>query len=155
MFRRFTPAVRRGGFEAPQRPTSMFDLMEDLMRTPFESGLGQTLGSMDYPAVNISEDEKNITVEAEMPGMESKDIDISLQNNMLVLQGEKKFEDEENRENYQRIERSYGSFYRTIPLSATVDEDSVKASFKNGILTVTLPKQQVEQGKKIAIDSES
>ena len=149
MFRRFLPAERRGALETPQRPRTMFDLMEDMFRTPFETGLAQ----MEYPAVNISEDEKNITVEAELPGMDSKDIDISLQNNMLILQGEKKFEDEQNQGSYHRIERSYGSFYRTIPLSASVDEDNVKASFKNGILSVTLPKQNVEQGKKISIES--
>jgi len=127
----------------------MFDLMEDLWRTPLETAFGQ----MEYPAVNISEEDKNITVEAELPGMESKDIDIALQNNMLVLQGEKKFENEQNQGNYQRIERSYGSFYRTIPLSASVDEDKVKASFKNGILTVTLPKKEASQGKRITIES--
>jgi HSP20 family protein len=127
----------------------MFDLMEDLWRTPFETALGQ----MEYPAVNVSEDDRNITVEAELPGMDSNDIDISLQNNMLVLQGEKRFEDEQKQGNYQRIERSYGSFSRTIPLSSSVDEDNVKASFKNGILTVTLPKQEKAQGKKIAIES--
>jgi HSP20 family protein len=149
MFRRFLPAERRTAMETTQTPRTMFDLMEDLWRTPFETALGQ----MEYPAVNISEDDKNITVEAELPGMDSKDIDISLQNNMLVLQGEKKFEDEQSQGNYQRIERSYGSFSRTIPLSSSVDEDNVKASFKNGILTVTLPKQEKAQGKKIAIES--
>jgi len=149
MFRRFLPEERRTAMETPQRPRTMFDLMEDLWRTPLETGLGQ----MEYPSVNISEDEHNITVEAELPGMESRDIDISLQNNMLVLQGEKRFEDEQNKGNYQRIERSYGAFSRTIPLSSSVDEDNVKASFKNGILTVTLPKQEKAQGKKIAIES--
>jgi HSP20 family protein len=149
MFRRFLPEERRTAMETPQRPRTMFDLMEDLWRTPMETGLGQ----MEYPAVNISEDDKNITVEAELPGMDSKDIDISLQNNMLVLQGEKRFEDEQTQGNYQRIERSYGAFSRTIPLSSSVDEDNVKASFKNGILSVTLPKREAAQGKKIAIES--
>ena len=149
MFRRFLPATRRTAMETPQRPASLFDMMDELWRMPMETGLGQ----MEYPAVNISEDERNITVEAELPGMDKKDVDISLQNNMLILQGEKNFEDEQKQENYQRIERSYGAFYRTIPLSSSVDEDNVKASFKNGILTITLPKKSVEQGKKIAIES--
>ena len=149
MFRTFLPAERQTAMETPQAPRTMFDLMEDLWRTPLETAFGQ----MEYPAVNISEEDKNITVEAELPGMESKDIDIALQNNMLVLQGEKKFENEQNQGNYQRIERSYGSFYRTIPLSASVDEDKVKASFKNGILTVTLPKKEASQGKRITIES--
>jgi len=149
MFRRFLPAERRSALDAPQSARSMFDLMDDLWRAPFESALGR----VEYPAVNVSEDERSITVEAELPGMDSKDIDISLQNNMLVLQGEKRFEEEKKEGSYQRIERSYGSFSRTIPLSSSVDEDKVKASFKNGILTVTLPKKEVEQGKKIAIES--
>ena len=150
MFRRFLPATRRSTMDiSPQMPRSMFDLMEDLWRTPWESGLEQ----MEYPAVNISEDEKNINVKAELPGMESKDIDIALRSNMLILQGEKRFEDEENRGNYRRIERSYGSFYRTIPLSSSVDEDAIKASFKNGVLSITLPKKEAEVGKKISIES--
>ena len=153
MFRRYLPAERRGALETPQRTKSVFDLIDDLWRSPLETSLAQTMGQMEYPALNVSEDEKNITVEAELPGMESKDIDISLQNNMLVLQGEKRFEDEKKEGNYHRIERSYGSFSRTIPLSSSVDEDKVKASFKKGVLTVTLPKQGVEQGKKISIES--
>ena len=153
MFRRYLPAERRGALETPHRTRSVFDLIDDLWRSPFETSLGQVMGQVEYPAMNIRDDEKSITVEAELPGMESKDIDISLQNNMLVLQGEKRFEDEKKQGNYHRIERSYGSFSRTIPLSSTVDENNVKASFKNGVLTVTLPKQEVERGKKIAIDS--
>jgi HSP20 family protein len=153
MFRKYLPAERRGALETPQRTRSVFDLIDDLWRSPFETSLAQTMGQMEYPALNISEDEKNITVEAELPGMDSKDIDISLQNNMLVLQGEKRFEEEKKEGSYHRIERSYGSFSRTIPLSSTVDEDKVKASFKNGVLTVTLPKQEVARGKKIAVES--
>lgn len=149
MFRRFLPAERRSTMETLQKTKTMADLMEDLWRTPFES----TLGQMEYPAVNISENERNITVEAELPGMESKDIDISLQRNMLHLRGEKKFEEEKQEGSYHRIERSYGSFSRTIPLSSAVDEDRASASFKNGILTITLPKKEVEQGKKISIES--
>jgi len=153
MFRRYLPAERKGALEAPQRTRSVFDVIDDLWRSPLETSLAQTMGQVEHPALNISEDEKNITVEAELPGMESKDIDLSLQNNMLVLQGEKRFENEKKEGNYHRIERSYGSFSRTIPLSSAVDEDKVKASFKNGVLTVTLPKQEVARGKKIGIES--
>jgi len=152
MFRRYLPAERRSASDVPRRTRSLFDLMDDLWPSPFESRFTQ-MERMNYPAVNINEDEQNIIVEAELPGMESKDIDISLQNNMLVLQGEKRFEEERKQGNYQRIERSYGSFSRTIPLSSQVDENKVKASFKNGVLTVTLPKQGAELGKKIAIES--
>ncbi|MFP4588275.1 MAG: Hsp20/alpha crystallin family protein [Desulfohalobiaceae bacterium] len=156
MFRRgLLPEVRgRRGTEewTPQmrRPGSMLDLFEDFMRTPFEFG---QVGNMDYPALNISEDDKEITVQAELPGMESKDVDVSLQNNNLVIQGEKKFEDEDKSDNYHRIERAYGSFYRSIPLPVKVDEDNIKANFKNGVLHISLPKQEEAKGKKIQIES--
>ncbi|MFP4480843.1 MAG: Hsp20/alpha crystallin family protein [Desulfohalobiaceae bacterium] len=149
------PGVRgRGGTEdwTPQirRPGSMLDLFEDFMRTPFEFG---QVGKMDFPALNISEDDQEIKVEAELPGMEAKDVDISLQNSNLVIQGEKKFEDEDKRDNYHRVERAYGSFYRSIPLPVKVDEEKIKANFKNGILNISLPKQEEAKGKKIQIES--
>ncbi len=155
MFRRgLLPEIRgrRGDEMTPQmrRPGSLFDLFEDFMRTPFEMG---QLSQMDYPALNISEDDKEIKVQAELPGMDSKDVDIALQNNNLVIQGEKRFEDEDKRDDYHRIERSYGSFYRNIPLPVKVDEDNIKANFKNGVLTVSLPKQEEAKGKKIQIES--
>ena len=149
MFRRFLPATRHTGLETQRMPRSVLDLMEDLWSAAPEAGWGQ----MEFPAVNISEDEKAISVKAELPGMESKDIEISLRNNMLVLQGEKRFEDEQNRGSYKRIERSYGSFYRTIPLSSSVDQEGIKASFRNGVLDITLPKKEAEMGKKIEIES--
>ncbi len=155
MFRRgFLPEVRgRSGEElSPQmrRPGNLFDLFEDFLRTPFETG---QLGQMEFPALNISEDANEIKIQAELPGMEAKDVDISLQNNNLVIQGEKKFEDEDKRDDYHRIERSYGSFYRNIPLPVKVDEDNIKANFKNGVLHIQLPKQAEAKGKKIEIES--
>ncbi len=150
MFRRFLPDTRKDVDVRARRPKSMMDLMEDLWRTPFEFG---SLGEFDFPAVNLSEDDKEINVKAELPGMEAKDIDISVNNGSLILQGEKRFEDEENRDNYQRIERTYGSFYRAIPLSTEVDEDKVSAKFKNGVLEVKLPKSEKSIGKKIEIES--
>ncbi len=154
MFRRFMPEIRGRGREdvSPQvrRPSSIFDLMEDLWRTPFEMGV---LSQREYPSINISEDEKEIKVQAELPGMEAKDVDISLQDNNLVIQGEKKFEDEQKRDDYHRIERSYGSFYRSIPLPVKVDEENIKANFKNGVLNISLPKQEEARGKKIEIES--
>ncbi len=141
---------RRERTPETRRPRSMMDLLDTLWREPFEA----TPFSMpEFPSVNISEDDKNITVEAEVPGMKPEDLDISMHNNNLIIQGEKRFEDEENRDNYHRIERSYGSFYRTIPLPTEVDENNVKASYKNGILNITLPKTEQSRSKKIQIES--
>jgi len=85
--------------------------------------------------------------------VEPKDIDISMANGMLIIKGEKKFEDEKKKENYHRIERSYGSFYRSLPLSAGIKEEAIKAQYDKGILTITLPKSEVSKAKKIEITS--
>ena len=141
---------RRNRTPETRRPRSMLDLLDTFWREPFEA----TPFSMpEFPSVNISEDDKYITVEAEVPGMKPEDLDISMHNNNLIIQGEKKFEDEENRDSYHRIERSYGSFYRTIPLPTEVDDNNVKANYKNGILNITLPKSEQSRSKKIHIES--
>ncbi len=147
MLRRLLPEIRRSELE---RPASLFDMMENFFKSSFDLPLFR---SSEYPAVNISENEKEIKVEAELPGLEPKDIEISFQNGNLILKGEKKFKDEENKDNYHRIEISYGSFYRSIPIDAEIDIDKVKAKFKNGILEITLPKKESFQVKKIEIES--
>ena len=105
------------------------------------------------PRVNVSETDKAMQVTAELPGMDEKDIQISLEQDTLVLSGEKKSETEENGKNFHRYERSYGSFQRVIPLVSEVQEDKVEATFKNGVLTITLPKaaSAVKAAKKINI----
>lgn len=103
--------------------------------------------------MNISENDKEVKVKAELPGLEAEDIDISLRNNTLILQGEKKFEDEETKDNYHRIERSYGRFYRAISLPAEVEAEKIKAKYKKGVLEVKLPKSEQAQAKKIEIQS--
>ena len=152
MLGRRTPDIRRDEKRA-WSPSELFDVFDTFLREPFGPNL---LGreTMQYPVVNVSEDENNINVKAELPGMDAKDVNISLQNDNLILQGEKKFEDEKNEENYYRIERSYGQFYRAIPLSAQVDENNVKAKMNNGVLEITLPKKEPASGtKKIEIES--
>jgi len=92
------------------------------------------------PRVDVTESDKDIRVTAELPGIEEKDIDVSLSADLLTIRGEKKEEKEENVKGYYRMERSYGTFARSIPLPCEVDAGRVEASFKGGILTVTLPK---------------
>lgn len=97
--------------------------------------------AMDFlPKLDISETETEYKVSAELPGMEEKDIQIRLEKDTLVLSGEKKTETEEKEKTYHRVERSYGSFERVIPFDTQLDEDKVSAVFKNGVLTITLPK---------------
>jgi HSP20 family protein len=105
------------------------------------------------PSVDIKESDKEIRVSAELPGMDDKDIDVLLSKDSVTITGEKKEEKEDKGKDYYRIERSYGSFSRTIPLPAEVDTDKAKAEFKKGLLTVTLPKtaQAIKQTKKIAV----
>jgi len=92
------------------------------------------------PALDLSETKSDLVVKAEIPGIDPKDIDISLTNDLLTIKGEKKQEREEKEENYHFIERSYGSFTRSIKLPREVQSDKISASYKNGLLTVTLPK---------------
>ena len=107
------------------------------------------------PRVDVSENEKSMNVTAELPGMEEKDIQISLENDALVISGEKKNDVEEKGKNFHRVERSYGSFQRVVPLVTEIDEDKVEAVFKNGVLSITLPKTPAatKQSHKISIKS--
>ena len=106
------------------------------------------------PAVDISETENSIQVTAEVPGMNKDDIKISIHNNVLVLKGEKKKEKEEKEENYHRIERAYGSFMRSFSLPTSIDANKVKASYKDGILTIELSKKEEAKPKEISINVE-
>jgi len=108
------------------------------------------------PSIDVSETDKTIKVTAELPGLEEKDISATVEDDFLVLTGEKREEKKEEKEEYYHREVSYGSFRRTIPLSAKVDVNKVDASFKNGILKITLPKlpgPEKEKGKTIKIKS--
>ena len=103
------------------------------------------------PAVDVSETGDKITIKAEVPGMEAKDIEIAMVGDTLTIKGEKKLEREEKEENFHTVERSYGSFTRAMKLPATVDADKVEASYKNGVLTVVLPKKEEVKPKAIEI----
>jgi HSP20 family protein len=106
------------------------------------------------PAVDVSETGDKITVKAEIPGMEAKDIEISMVGDTLTIKGEKKAEKEEKDENYHMVERSYGSFNRAMKIPAMVDAEKVEATYKNGVLTVVLPKKEEVKPKAIEIKAE-
>ena len=106
------------------------------------------------PALDVSETKDAVMVKAEVPGMDPKEIQLSLEDQLLTLKGEKKQEREDKEEHYYRMERSYGAFVRTVRLPSTVDGSKVTASFKNGLLKVTLPKAATAKGTTIPIKAE-
>jgi HSP20 family protein len=127
------------------------NFFEGFSLSPFGS-LEDRMGGFT-PRVDISESDKEFQVTAELPGMDEKNLDISLANSVLTLKGEKKEEKEDKKKDYYRMERSYGMFRRTIPLPEGVDLEKVAASFRKGVLTVTLPKtvEAQKEWKKIPI----
>lgn len=92
------------------------------------------------PAVDIYEDENSIVLSADLPAMNEKDLDIHVKDGHLIVKGERKFENEEKKDNYHRVERRYGSFQRTFALPDTVDDDNISAKYDKGVLKITLPK---------------
>ncbi len=104
------------------------------------------------PLVDIYEDEEAVMIKAELPGMEEKDIEVKIENNTLILRGERKHDLEIQKENYHRIERLYGTFQRSFSLPHTVDLEKVKASCDKGVLTVTLPKKEETKPKQIKVE---
>ncbi len=108
------------------------------------------LGSWN-PAVDVVEHDDSYVIEAELPGMNKNDIKISVTNDVLTIQGEKKVEKEDKKKNFHRTERSYGSFSRTFSLPGNVKADKVEAEFNNGVLTVKVPKSEEAKPKQIDV----
>jgi HSP20 family protein len=105
------------------------------------------------PSIDVHEDAKGIYVKAEMPGMDEKNIDVNIENNYLTIKGEKREEREEKKDKRTIVtERKFGSFERTIRLPEGIKADKVKADFKNGVLTIDIPKEKVEEPKKVRIN---
>lgn len=103
------------------------------------------------PSCDIYETEKEIVVKAEIPGVKKEDVKLSIQDNVLTLSGERKFEEETKKENYVRVERGYGSFTRSFTLPPSVDAKKINAEFKDGLLEVKLPKLETAKPKEVEI----
>jgi HSP20 family protein len=103
------------------------------------------------PSVDISETADNFIVRAELPGMKKEDIELEVENNVLSIRGERKFEKTDEGENYHFMERSYGSFYRSFTLPKNVDSETIGAEYKDGMLVVTIPKKEEVKPKKVEI----
>ena len=110
------------------------------------------LGGSWAPAVDIYEHEGNIVLTAELPGVDPKDVDIRVENNVLTLRGQRKWSDEVKRESYHRVERSYGGFTRSFTLPNVVDTEKIKADFRDGMLKLVLPKKEEAKPRQISIN---
>ena len=110
------------------------------------------LGESWAPAVDIYEKDGNIVLKAELPGVDPKDVDVRVENNLLTLRGERKFDTEVKRDNYHRVERSYGSFSRSFTLPNVVDTQNIKAEYRDGVLHMTLPKREEAKPRQIQIN---
>ena len=122
-------------------------LFQDMNQTE-----GPLTTSSFVPAVDVYEDEKAVVLKLEVPGIEEKDLEVSVENHTLAVKGERKFEKQEKEENFHRIERRYGSFFRAFTLPTTVDTEDVQASYNAGVLKLELKKKPEAQPKQIKVN---
>lgn len=159
MLERFLPKKQESRHEVAQRRTEPLDLFEEFFGRRFGDFPGFLFAELPthspwgrgVPAVDVAETEDEITVKADLPGVKPEEVDVLLEENTLILKGERKHEHEEKKDNYRRVERSYGSFRRVIPLSAGVKSEAIKAQYKDGVLTITIPKDEAAKPKRIEI----
>ena len=136
-----------------ERMNRVFD--DSLRGTPRAANPSEdewALGGSWAPSVDIYEQDGNIVLKAELPGIDAKDVDIRLENNVLTLRGERKLEGEVKRESYHRVERAYGSFARSFTLPTVVDQGNIKAEYKDGVLKLVLPKREEAKPRQIQIN---
>lgn len=138
------PLVKRDGFRE-------FDKLRSHLGLFGRSWLNQLPATTWDPPVDIFENDHEVVVKAELPGMSANDIDLKLENNILTLRGERRFEKEAKEENYHRIEREYGVFARSFALPTAINGDKVTAQYKDGILQVVLPKPEERKPKQINV----
>lgn len=154
------PARRWQDRELLNTQRDMDQIFDDLLRgfgftRPLEWALATPVRAAFTPRVDVSETEKEVRVSAELPGLDRKDVSVELDEDELTVSGEKKDDAKEIGKNWYRREQSYGTFSRVIPLPATVEADKAKATFKKGVLTITLPKREEEQPKRKSIEIEA
>jgi HSP20 family protein len=128
------------------------DQINRLFNEAFESGGEESNLTTWAPAVDINETEHELVVKADLPGIDTKDLDIRVENNVLTIRGERKFDKKVNEENYLRVERAYGSFSRSFSLANTVNPEGIKADYQNGVLTLNIPKREEAKPKQIKVN---
>ena len=146
MFRNLLPSIWKRQGDPARGDEQAPDLFESFFRAPF--------GVFDVermPAVDVSDNDDEVVVSAELPGVDPKDVELTLERDVLRIRGEKKYAREEKTDNSLRRERGYGSFSRSIPLPCAVKTDKITADFKNGVLRVTLPKDEAAKPQRITV----
>src|SRR6266851_373374 len=138
-------------------PFREFSTLQDRMNRLFRESHGpeaeESLTTSSFaPPVDVYEDEHNVTLKIEVPGIDEKDIDVRIENNTLIVHGERKIEKEEKEENYRRVERQYGSFTRTFTLPNTVETENVSATYDKGVLKIELAKKAEAKPKQIKVN---
>ncbi len=144
--------------ETERHPLTAFQREMNRMFEDFFSGrerewMPSTREGRFTPTLDVAESDKEVTITVELPGLEAKDVGIELQGNTLLLSGEKKQESERKERDYYRLERSWGSFRRMVDLPAEVEADQADATFRNGVLKITVPKKAGLPGRKIEVKS--
>jgi HSP20 family protein len=133
--------------------STLQDRMNRLFHDSFGDGREEALTTRAFaPAVDVYEDEHNVTLKIEVPGIDEKDIDVRIENNTLTVHGERKFEKDEKEGNYRRVERQYGSFTRTFTLPNTVETENVSANYDKGVLKIKLAKKAEAKPKQIKVN---
>src|ERR1700704_5079547 len=133
--------------------STLHDRMNRLFRETQGNSQDESLTSSSFaPAVDVYEDEHNVRLKIEVPGIDEKDIDVRVENNTLTVHGERKIEKEEKEENYRRVERQYGSFTRSFTLPSSVDPGQVSADYAQGVLKIKLAKKAEAKPKQIKVN---
>ena len=134
-----------------KRSSDLFDEIENYMRSFWDFPAYEDF-DVRTPLVDVEDKKDKIIVSAEIPGVDKKDISVDIEDNRLIIKAERNEEKKSKKKNYYKYERNYSSFYRVIPLEAKVDENNAMAEYKNGVLTITLPKKgKVKKAKKIKV----
>jgi HSP20 family protein len=136
-----------------QNLATLQDQVNRLFETPFVGRRAENSNLTAWaPAVDIYETENELVIKADLPDINEKELDVRVENNMLTIRGERKFEQKVNEDNYLRIERTYGSFSRSFSLPTTVNTESIQAEYKNGVLTVQLPKRAESKLRQVKVN---
>ena len=136
----------------PFRTNSFQEQFNRLFSEAFDRSSEESSITTWAPAVDIFETEHELVVKADLPDIKPQELDIRVENNILTICGERKFEKQVNENNYLRVERAYGSFSRSFSLANTVNSDAIKAEYKDGVLTLTIPKREEAKPKLIKVN---
>jgi HSP20 family protein len=135
--------------------SSLQEQINRLFNETFERGTDEANLTTWAPAVDIFETEHSLVVKADLPEIKPEELDIRVENNILTIRGERKFEKQVNEKNYLRVERAYGSFSRSFSLANTVNPDAIQAEYKNDVLMLTIPKREEAKPKQIKVRVEA